>query len=346
MKVSTTYAAIAALSATANAWELSIPEATGTVVLPLNGFTPKPTGIPAGIHELFRRASTTSSDETVLVAPDNTCGYISGRPGAGYTCFGSATCVFYTSRADRHGAVACCNTEVCNYRLSCIDYNDFYTSSKCDGGCEVDIYTLKCTETSASFCNTIAFQGGINDYWCNSVNISTAQSATTTYRGGDAREFTPLALTGTDSTDLTIVTSGSSTVPGPSATVTETSASATSTSDNNGGGSKKSNTGPIVGGVVGGVGGLALIGAAVFLFLRNKKKKDTTAAAAANTNAPPNYQQPPPMQQQPGTGPGGYNPVPQGQQTSYYDPKTNPYPSPNQQTTSIPTIPPRPPSRI
>ena len=143
MKASRSHIAIAALFATANARNLDLPKPTGAFVLLLDGISPRPTSAPLGLHELLRRAGTTTTDETVLVAPDNTCGYISGRPGAGYTCFGDATCVFFTSATSRAGAVACCNSAECNLRLTCIDYVNYWTSSKCDGGCEVDAYTLK-----------------------------------------------------------------------------------------------------------------------------------------------------------------------------------------------------------
>lgn len=140
-----TYTSLAALAAVANARNLAMPAITGTVVLPLDGFSPMPTA-PPGLHELMRRANSESSElETVYLAPDNTCGYVSGRPGAGYTCFGtSVTCVFFTSASTRNsGAIACCDDLSCNLRVSCIDYNGYYSSSQCDDGCQVDAYTLK-----------------------------------------------------------------------------------------------------------------------------------------------------------------------------------------------------------
>ncbi|KAK7429260.1 hypothetical protein QQZ08_004270 [Neonectria magnoliae] len=317
MKVSASFAALAALSATANAMHLLRSEPTAPVAPADDGVSPRPTDAPN--YDLFRRADK----GTMLYAPDNTCGYISGRQGAGYTCFGSATCAFSVAKDEGH--VACCANGECNMRFSCVD-NQAYSAGECDGGCEVDVLTLKCTDRTAPYCNTISFTGGVTDYWCNSLNSSTAQVASTTYAGGDDREYTTLDET---SSSATLVTSGSVSEK-PTVTVsakvssTSTSEESAATSD---GGDDDNGTpvGPIVGGVVGGIGGLALIGAAVFLFLRNKKKKSAAAAAATT---PPTYQ-PPPMQQQPGTGPNGYNPVPQGQ-TGFYDPK-NPYSTPAQQ---------------
>ena len=80
------------------------------------------------------------------------------------------------------------------------------------------------------------------------------------------------------------------------------------------------NIGAIAGGAVGGVAGLALIGTAIFLFMRRKKKQ---AAAAAGTTAAP-------MAQQPSQGPPanayGYNSGQPDYQQHYgaYDPKAYP----------------------
>jgi len=52
------------------------PLATTAVVAPLDGRSPKPTAPPA-LHQFIRRQS--DGDQTVLVAPDNTCGYVSGQ---------------------------------------------------------------------------------------------------------------------------------------------------------------------------------------------------------------------------------------------------------------------------
>ncbi|KAH6996781.1 hypothetical protein EDB80DRAFT_688169 [Ilyonectria destructans] len=317
MKVSGSYAAITALAATANARHLLVrSEPTVAVSLADNGVSPRPTEAPE--YDLLRRAD----QGTLLYAPDNTCGFISGLEGAGYTCFGTYTCAFSISKDEGH--VACCADSVCNMRFACIDYAGYFSSSQCTGGCDVDALTLKCTETSAPYCNTISFSsGGVSDYWCNSQNISTARMATTTFSGGDARVYTTQDDT---SSSASVITSGSADLPtvtvSSKPSSTSGSASETTSSGSSSGGSSTP-VGPIVGGVVGGVGALAIAGAAIWFCLRNKKKKE----AAAATTAPPTYQSP--NMQQPGVGPNGYNPVPQGQ-AGYYDPK-NAYSTPTQQ---------------
>ncbi|KAL6881745.1 hypothetical protein HDV57DRAFT_517624 [Trichoderma longibrachiatum] len=299
-------AALAALMAVAEARNLyQLPRATPASDYAVDGFSPKPTGLPNfPFHKAIqRRAASTSSIETVYVAPDNTCGFISGLAGAGYTCGGGATCVFFTS-STAPGHVACCNTEECNARNVCIDYNGYYSQSKCDNGCAVDTFTLKCTNTALPYCNTISFPGDIMDVFCNNVDITGIQAALTTYRGEASRKFTPLPLDGgasttSDSTSTTSSPTSSETSSGPDPTTTGGGGGGGKGS----GGGGSSNTGAIVGGVVGGVGGLGLIGLAAFFLLRRNKAKSGTHEPVPQV--PPNYQSPPVQQ------------TPQG----YYDPK-------------------------
>lgn len=134
-------AGLAVLSSLANAKVYKMPEATTSFDFPLDQFSPQPTKAPAYADLRRRQTSTTT---TVLVAPDNTCGYISGRAGAAYTCGSSASCIFFTA-VDRStpGRVACCGTQECGARRTCYDSRQVSSSSLCDGGCLVDRFTLK-----------------------------------------------------------------------------------------------------------------------------------------------------------------------------------------------------------
>ncbi|KAH6607990.1 hypothetical protein Trco_004303 [Trichoderma cornu-damae] len=325
-KAPSVYAAFAALLAAVDARNLHQPRATAASGYGFGGFSPKPTTAPDfPFHQALHRRAVSSSPDVVYVAPDATCGYISGLAGAGYTCGVGATCVFFTS-STAPGHVACCNTVDCNARNVCIDYVGYFSQSKCDNGCAVDTFTLKCTNSALPYCNTISFPGDIMDVFCNNVDITGIQAALTTYRGESSRTFTPVTLTGnTPPSTSAGASSSSSPTPSPSPTPSSTGGDGSSGSggDNgdgskNGGGSK-SNTGAIVGGVVGGVGGLALIGLAAYFFLR--PKKPAAGHEPVSQNPPPVYQSPP-MQQNP-----------QG----FYDPKfaaatgQQPYPAPNQQ---------------
>ncbi|GKT57146.1 DUF1620 domain-containing protein [Colletotrichum tofieldiae] len=269
-------AGLAALSSLANAKVYQMPEATTSFDLPLDQFNPQPTKAPAYADLRRRQASTTT---TVLVAPDNTCGYISARAGAAYTCGASATCIFFTA-VDRSnpGRVACCDSEDCGARRTCYDARQVSTSSLCDGGCLVDRFTLKCTNTARPYCNTISFASNIFDYWCNTAENSTPQVASTTYAGQSARAWSPLALTGDSTTSSTTRPVSSTTTISTDEETSTLPAPVPPIND-------KSSTpiGAIVGGVVGGVAVIALIGLGIWFLIRKKKQNP--------------HQQPPPMSQ-------------------------------------------------
>lgn len=184
------------------------------------------------------------------------------------------------------------------------------------------------------YCNTIAFPGGVTDYWCNSINYSTAQLAQTTWRGQtDARIYTRIVQSLTSSVVFSS-TPRSVTNLAPTATNAENSGGASETGGvGNGSGSgsgsgndsgndrgRKTPVGAIVGGIVGGVAavGLGLGLLALFLFLRRKKSK---AAGQTETETPPSNQSP----MQPGASPG----MPMTQ--AYHDPKSSASPPPPQE---------------
>lgn len=131
---------------------------------PTNAGIPSPTfqlpeiTLPPSMKELAKR----QEGQTVLIGPDNTCGYVDGRAGmynasyllfllqkltvsttgAVYSCNGAdITCALVT--ASSYGAVACCDGQDCGIRVACIDYREFVLSSACDVGCIQDTYTVK-----------------------------------------------------------------------------------------------------------------------------------------------------------------------------------------------------------
>ncbi|KAI0124938.1 hypothetical protein BJ170DRAFT_482691 [Xylariales sp. AK1849] len=261
---------------------------------------------PPSLHELLRRDEV----ETILVGPDNTCGYVSGLLGAAYTCGNTAAyCAFVTTAS--YGAVACCDTAECAFRVDCVDYQQI-SSSQCDNGCMVDAFTVKCTNTALPYCGTIVFSSSITDYFCQDISYSTSMVALTTWIGEtDGREYSELVVTLTSDVlttrESSLVGSGSATrsSSGASSTAGGSSGGSPGTSsggNSGGGGGSSTSIGAIVGGAVGGVAVLALIGFAIwFLVRRNKKNK------ATNTAPPPAYPQ---MQQSPP--PGGPSPGPMG----------------------------------
>ncbi|KAM5353824.1 hypothetical protein ACJ41O_000474 [Fusarium nematophilum] len=264
--------------------------------------TPRPTAPPSP-QELERRTEATTP-MTVFYAPDSVCGYISERPGASRVCPSDDICFFIPPHQTSTGGIACCGSTSCQYHATCINYEEYYESSKCDGGCEVDNFTLKwqasprinlchrwliiiipSTNTASPYCNTVEYFDTILDYWCNDLDITTRQSAETTFSGQSSRSFGTVDEEEFSSLESQISQAASGNV----GQTTETRRPDSSDNDKNndddgGGGGGGSSTGAIVGGVVGGVGTIALVGLGIFLYFRRKKKSQ-----AAN---PPAYQPP------------------------------------------------------
>ncbi|TGJ79483.1 hypothetical protein E0Z10_g9285 [Xylaria hypoxylon] len=277
--------------------------ATDVVVPDATFHLPEITQAP-NVRELFKRQS--NGDQVVLIGPDNTCGYVSGRAGAPITCNNDYTCAFVYD--DSYGRAGCCQGDDCGIRNTCLDYDQVYSTSLCDNGCLQDTYTVKCTEASAPYCATLTWFSGVIDFLCADRAVSTPQQLYTTYIGeSDGRSFETFTVSATDSasddgsafdsatddgsfflpitsSDTSFSTATSSRTSSSSGTSGGNSGSSGSDNDsssnnNSGGSSQKSSTpiGPIVGGVVGGVGGLALIGLGIFFIVRHNNKKKSAA---------------------------------------------------------------------
>ncbi|RYP51756.1 hypothetical protein DL768_002979 [Monosporascus sp. mg162] len=294
--------------------------------------------IPPSALDLKKRQDA----NTVLFAPDNTCGYISGRPGAVYSCqVQTEICAF--ASASGFGFVGCCNDSDCGMRATCLDYEQVYSSSLCNDGCLYDTFTAKCTSTLYPYCGTISFPGGIMDYYCDSLDSSVVRLAETTYSGQtDGRTFTPIVVTATDSaTDLIPTsipyggddpeteTTDDSTPTGTTSdpSTTDSSPSTGTTSDvtpppGPAGGS--TNTGAIVGGVVGGVVGIALIALLAFFLIRRNKNRNPQQLSPQQPGYPPMQQQQ--QQQQPGFEPMGPPPGHTSMYNAGYPPSQQQYP--------------------
>ncbi|KAF4974699.1 hypothetical protein FZEAL_8428 [Fusarium zealandicum] len=259
----------------------------------LNDF-PRPTAPPT-LAQLHRRTESSGAGLiTISVAPDNICGYISERPGAQHACSAQERCLLVpplpASYSIENGGILCCDE-----------------NSKCDDGCAVDNFILKCVDETARYCNTVSYSGNILDYWCNSIDISTAQRAETTYKGQDARDFA--TIDEDEYSSIQSMVSQAQTAGNGIGTASRTSspeATETNTDDDSGGSPP---TGAIVGGVVGGVGAIALLFLAVLFFLRRKKKQNEAATpdnpATGASAASPGMSEtkgawPSPGQQQPG----------------------------------------------
>ncbi|PTD11109.1 hypothetical protein HYE67_010385 [Fusarium culmorum] len=255
----------------------------------VNEMPPEPTAPP--ILNLHGRAE--ASDQIILsIAPDSICGFISERAGASRACPANNRCYFFLPQSQEHGGVICCGKTTCQYHATCINSREYFQSSKCDGGCEVDNYTLKWYH----YRNT-------TDYWCNDLDIKTAQSAALTYKG---QKETPHFIT-VDQDDISSIESQMSgartagtALGGPKSTSESTSGSTAIETNANGGGSSETPVAAIVGGTVSGIAVLAAAGLGIFFFLRHKKKKQSNAASLPGYQQPPENKSPWSPGQQPG----------------------------------------------
>ncbi|KAI1340135.1 hypothetical protein F5Y15DRAFT_423524 [Xylariaceae sp. FL0016] len=256
-------------------------KATGVVVPDATFHSPEITEAP-NVRDLLKR----DDGQTVLVAPDNTCGFFDGSIGAPYYCNAGYTCALVTTAG--YGFVACCDSdqEDCGVRVGCMDYFDVYSSSYCDSGCLHDTLTAKCTYTDYPYCGTVTMLDGITDYYCNSVDLSSVEEVLTTYDGeDDGRSFTPVVVTLSTSDSTATTGTADDGNLGPAVTVTASSSSSTGPPGPTHPSTSKSSTpvGAIAGGAVGGVALLALIAAGIFFLVRhNKKNKNANGAPVAH----------------------------------------------------------------
>ncbi|KAI0025812.1 hypothetical protein F4780DRAFT_789329 [Xylariomycetidae sp. FL0641] len=295
-------------AAQALAFDGKPPRATDAVVPDATFHLPEVTKGPS-VKELMKRQNV----QTVLLAPDNTCGYYEGQYGephwiltsvrvelmvgttdAAYTCPSGNTCAFITSStAGGTGALACCDEDDgCSSQATCLDYWDIFSSSACDDACLRGTFTAKCTYTDYPYCGTATFFDGIIDYYCDSISVTGVQQYYTTYDDeDDGRMLTPLAITvdasGTAS-DSSSPTGGLGSGSNGDNNDTDIAGNGSSSSGNSSSSnstdstpnpspsssSSSTNVAAIAGGVVGGVAVLALLaGLGIFFLLRHQKQK-------------------------------------------------------------------------
>jgi hypothetical protein len=308
---------------------INAPRATSVAegnLLDPQGWTPRPTDGPKFPHELLRRQNV----DTVLVAPDETCGFISGLAGAGYGCSATDTCVMFPATAGGWGAAGCCNENYCGIRDTCVDYVDYWSSSLCDNGCEKDTMTVKCTSAFYPYCNSIRWPTpGVEDFFCDSTYVGSWQIAYTTYFGeDDGRSFSVLALTDTSSNDVTFTSAAATSIQSAANTVARSSGATPVPVPTSTPSSQKSSApiGAIIGGVIGGIAVIALIAVGLFLLFRKSNQNNPAQTAyhpTTHTGAP----------ELSGQGfAGAAKPPVQTHQQEYYAPMSqNPKPPPQQQ---------------
>ncbi|KAG9498178.1 hypothetical protein J7337_011073 [Fusarium musae] len=255
----------------------------------------------------IRQADSSSEPLKVTIAPDKTCGYLSGQPGAAVTCENDRLCSWAASSGI--GLVACAS----EIYVSCVESSKAVDPKQCNDVCQSNTFNLLCTNSDTPFCRTYAYPSGIFDYRCASTSVEDVQSVKFTYQGQKNANFVTTTLSdGIASESLSSTNTDRGSADQPSSTDTQTETTTTSEAPEP---TKKSTpVGAIVGGVVGGVALIGLIGLGAVCLLRRRKKAEPAPAPAQPVMA---------QQQAPPPAPINQNPYPQQQ---HYQPAAQPYP--------------------
>ncbi|KAF9769131.1 hypothetical protein IL306_013493 [Fusarium sp. DS 682] len=269
-----------------------------------------------------RQAADSSTEPlAVTIAPDKTCGYLSGQAGAGITCDNGRPCSWAASSGI--GLVAC-GTEI---YVNCVESSKAVDPGECNDVCQSNTFNLLCTNSNEPFCRTYAYPSGIFDYRCASTSVEDVQSVKFTYQGQKNANFVTTTLSdGIESSQPLRTAANTDANSADGETATETDTTTTSDAPEPTKKSKSTPVGAIVGGVVGGVALIGLIGlGAIFLLRRRKSKPDPTPAPVQPVMA----QQPPPLP------PMNQNPYPPQQQ--HYPPVVASYPDHNMSMSPAPS---------
>ncbi|CAG7563200.1 unnamed protein product [Fusarium equiseti] len=240
-----------------------------------------------------RAAATSEMTLTVTIAPDETCGYLSGSVGVPITCENSGVCMW---EEDRLGVIGC-STEI---RTGCVESKTAVDPNLCDDTCQSNIYSLLCTDSDAPYCRTYLFPNGVVDYRCASTPVLSVQRVQHTFEGEDSPDFVTTTISDVASS-MSIPSSVSRTLIYDGSKTTSDYSGPTSSSEVTDSPPKPVPVGAIVGGVVGGVAVLGLIAIGTIIALRRRKAKptvDTTISYQANA-----IHEPAPMVQKPQSGP-------------------------------------------
>jgi hypothetical protein len=269
--------------------------------------TPTPTFVPRGLADKRQVSSAEASTTTftVTVAPDSTCGFLSGSPGNPITCENGSACLWETQYI---GAIFCGLGDDDPSYLACLDSEEASDPDQCDDVCQSNIFNLLCTASSAPFCRTYNYPDGVRDFRCASTRVSAVQSVSFTYNSQSDREL-ETSIVGSGDIDsssdvldeLTSFTRTSETETSSTTATSTSDASSDDDDDEDDGGDSGTNIGAIVGGAVGGFAVLSLIAVAIWWF-RRRSQRQKAAAGPYNGSipvaGPTAGGPPPPMQQQ------------------------------------------------
>ncbi|KAH7179026.1 uncharacterized protein B0J16DRAFT_357206 [Fusarium flagelliforme] len=227
---------------------------------------PEPTVAP-GLRYEAKRQQMSMSELAVTQAPDETCGYLSGRAVLPITCENSKPCMWATEIGMICGDIKG-DLKDWQVHYKCMDREMALNPVHCNDTCIDNPVFLLCTEESAPYCATYLFPDAIVDYRCSSTPGTRASSADFTYRGQENAGIvtTIIPLDGRRIT-TTKPTESSSSADSTSST---TSASSSPSPDPP---SSQNNLGAIIGGAIGGFAALSFVIIAIFWFIRQSKRK-------------------------------------------------------------------------
>ncbi|KAM5342765.1 hypothetical protein ACJ41O_013731 [Fusarium nematophilum] len=248
------------------------------------------------LRRLGKRQESVTDEEddietaTLTIAPDETCGFLSGSPGNGITCPNGALCTWEVKSI---GAVICGRVA----HLRCLNSAQANDPDICNDVCQSNEFNLLCTDASLAYCRTYAFPEGIRDYRCASTSVTAAQSVSFTYDGqrDPGFETTVLVLGDTSTAPEAPSKPGSTGEDDPpssrsTTTVVESSQPSEST---DGGGDDDDDDGPNIGAIVGGtIGGFTVLSLTILgaIWLRKKKQNSPPPPPPPGSVAPPVFQ--------------------------------------------------------
>ncbi|KAF2460406.1 hypothetical protein BDY21DRAFT_361367 [Lineolata rhizophorae] len=203
----------------------------------------------------------------------DTCGFVNGSPYRPVTCQSGRMCAKNTYL----GVAGCCaSTEsTCSIDTTCVPSSRM---SRCTAAsCLSNDHVMKCYRSAAPYCYTMFLESSTTTftaYGCTSEDDLTQ----TILLSSDYDSSSSVSTT--RSTSTTSTTSWSSTSESSRVVFSPPETNTNGDEDYSGGSS--TNVGAIVGGVIGAIGGLALLGlAGAYLYLRRRRGSKGNAPVAA-----------------------------------------------------------------
>ncbi|CEI60378.1 unnamed protein product [Fusarium venenatum] len=221
-------------------------------------------------HVRRQETSTSEDADIITIAPDETCGYLSGRPGSPIICDNQETCMWMKAIGIICGKFDESDDWVVHQQ--CYDLEMATDPSFCDEACAADTLALHCTNASIPFCATYIFSpDGITDFRCLSTRPTRQLTASFTYIGQNDAKFITTALRPDQSYSETSPTLATPTHSSPTSSLSLPSSTSPSTSPPSSSGS--TNLGAIIGGAIGGFTALSLVALATIWIMRQSRNK-------------------------------------------------------------------------